>query len=119
MRKIFLFLFLLSFFSINTNIISINDAFANGSEVGDSTGTFSGNGMSMQEVICNVLNFLTGGVGRSLAAFACIGISLAFLTGKVAWTLILTFSLGMACIFGAPAIITAFTGGDNPCESLQ
>ena len=52
-----------------------------------------------------------GPIGKALAAFACMGISLAFLAGKVSWTLILTFSLGMACIFGAPAIIDAFTGG--------
>ena len=63
------------------------------------------------QVVCNVLAYVTGPIGKALAAFACMGISLAFLAGKVSWTLILTFSLGMACIFGAPAIIDAFTGG--------
>lgn len=73
---------------------------------------------SMEGLICNVLGFLTGGVGKALAAFACIGMSLAFLGGKVSWTLILTFALGMACIFGAPTIIKAFTGGDAACSNV-
>lgn len=71
---------------------------------------------TMEDLICNVLGFLTGGVGKALAAFACMGIALAFLGGKVSWTLILTFSLGMACIFGAPTIIKAFTGGETACS---
>lgn len=72
----------------------------------------------LEEFICNVLGYLTGGVGKALAAFACIGISLAFLGGKVSWTLVLTFSLGMACIFGAPVIIRAFAGGATACEGV-
>ncbi len=74
---------------------------------------------TMEGLICNVLGFLTGGVGKALAAFACMGIALAFLGGKVSWTLILTFSLGMACIFGAPTIIKAFTGGDAACSDVK
>ncbi len=75
--------------------------------------------ITMEALICNVLGFLTGGVGKALAAFACMGIALAFLGGKVSWTLILTFSLGMACIFGAPTIIKAFTGGDAACSDFN
>jgi type IV secretory pathway VirB2 component (pilin) len=69
--------------------------------------------LTMDNLVCNVLGFLTGKVGKALAAFACMGVSLAFLGGKVSWTMILTFSLGMACIFGAPTIIKAFTGGND------
>jgi type IV secretory pathway VirB2 component (pilin) len=108
MKKIFLFLFLFSFFSLN--VFRVNNAFADN--------TYDSNA-DMLELICGVLGFLTGGVGKALAAFACIGISLAFLGGKVSWTLILTFSLGMACIFGAPSIINAFSGGtDKPCDTV-
>ncbi|MDR3078777.1 MAG: TrbC/VirB2 family protein [Rickettsiales bacterium] len=72
---------------------------------------------TMEGLICGVLGFLTGKVGKALAAFACMGVSLAFLAGKVSWTLVLTFSLAMACIFGAPTIIQAFTGsGDAACK---
>ena len=118
MKKIFFILFLLTVFSLNTNyFIESNDAlaatasFENLSDLDTET--------SMESLICNVLGFLTGGVGKALAAFACIGISLAFLGGKVSWTLILTFSLGMACIFGAPTIIKAFTGGSAACKDVN
>lgn len=73
---------------------------------------------SLEDYLCTVLQFLTGGVGKSLAAFACIGVSLAFVGGKVAWTTILAFALGMACIFGAPQIIKAFAGGKMACEEV-
>lgn len=113
MKKVFLFLFLLTFFSPSI-VLGINNAYAtgNGAETYDTGG-------SAETIVCNALGFLTGGIGKALAAFACIGISLGFLAGKVAWTTILTFSLGMACIFGAPAIIRAFAGGDTACDGVQ
>ncbi len=118
MKKIFFILFLLTLFSLNTNyLIEDNKVFAATANLDqkDNLDTTT----TMEQLICNVLGFLTGGVGKALAAFACIGISLAFLGGKVSWTLILTFSLGMACIFGAPTIIKAFTGGDAACSNTS
>ena len=110
MKKIFIILISLLLVTANSNIARAdNDA---GEYAVDTSTTLEG-------LICNVLGFLTGGVGKALAAFACMGIALAFLGGKVSWTLILTFSLGMACIFGAPTIIKAFTGGDAACSDIK
>lgn len=110
MKKVFL-IFLL-FFSFNLFVFQPSNALAGTSndELGKHT---------LEEYLCNALRFLTGGVGKSLAAFACIGVSLAFVSGKVAWTSILAFALGMACIFGAPQIIKAFAGGDVACDGLN
>ncbi len=119
MKKIFFILFLLTLFSLNTNyLIENNEVFADSKKTFDDTKNLDTE-TTMEQLICNVLGFLTGGVGKALAAFACIGISLAFLGGKVSWTLILTFSLGMACIFGAPTIIKAFTGGEAACKDMK
>ena len=105
MRKVLL-VFLL-FFSFNFFVFQPSNAFASINDgISDHT---------LEQYLCNALRFLTGGVGKSLAAFACIGVSLAFVSGKVAWTSILAFALGMACIFGAPQIIKAFAGGDVAC----
>lgn len=113
MKKIFLFLFLFTLFSPSV-FLSSGNAYAEGE-----VATLGDNSHDTEWLICAALGFLTGGVGKALAAFACIGISLAFLGGKVSWTTILTFSLGMACIFGAPAIIRAFSGGDAaPCSNV-
>lgn len=111
MKKVFL-IFLL-FFSFNLFVFQPSNALATvnlNQQLGEHT---------LEEYLCNALGFLTGGVGKSLAAFACIGVSLAFVSGKVAWTSILAFALGMACIFGAPQIIKAFAGGDVACEGLD
>ena len=110
MKKILLTLLL--FFSFNlfvfqpTNVLANNDYSLNSSITQN----------SLEDYLCNALMFLTGGVGKSLAAFGCIGISLVFVSGKVAWTTVLAFALGMGCIFGAPQIIKAFAGGDLACE---
>lgn len=110
MKKFFLFLSLFIAFSL---FFECSQALATSSSNSDLT-TYG-----LEDYLCNVLSFLTGGVGKSLAAFACIGISLAFVGGKVAWTSILAFALGMACIFGAPQIIKAFAGGDLACEDFS
>lgn len=103
--------FLLALF-VAFSIFTLAPAFADNSyEAGDLDS-------NMTDLLCNALAFLTGTVGKTLAAFACIGVSLAFVGGKVAWTTVLAFSLGMACIFGAPQIVTIFAGGDKPCEGI-
>lgn len=70
----------------------------------------------LESYICNAFNFLTGGVGKSLAAFACIGMSLGFVSGKLQWQTVLVFAIGMACIFGSPQIVKAFAGGNLACK---
>ncbi|MDR2777983.1 MAG: TrbC/VirB2 family protein [Rickettsiales bacterium] len=119
MKKFLMLMFLVFFMGI----------FAVGTVNADGSGSGSGDGggntdieavktdVKMLDLICNVLGFVTGSVGKALAAFVCAGTALAFLAGKVSWTLVLTFTLGMACIFGAPTIIKVFTNSDTAaCE---
>lgn len=110
MKKVFIIMISLLLLTANSNVAKASGS-ANENKLDTS--------LTLEGLICNVLGFLTGGVGKALAAFACMGIALAFLGGKVSWTLILTFSLGMACIFGAPTIIKAFTGGDAACSDIK
>lgn len=110
MKKLFVFMFLIF-------IMSTTNESARG-ESNDMSGPDTK--IEMETIICNVLGFVTGGVGKALAAFVCAGTALAFLAGKVSWTLVLTFTLGMACIFGAPTIIKVFTGtGEVACEGTS
>ena len=107
MKKILSILLTLSLFILMTS--------QNESKAAGAADTEYDTDTTATQVVCNVLAYVTGPIGKALAAFACMGISLAFLAGKVSWTLILTFSLGMACIFGAPQIVAIFSGGDKPC----
>ena len=76
-------------------------------------GTGGNTGYGLEDYICTVFTYLTGTVGKALAAFACVGVSLAFFGGKIQWTTVLVFAIAMACIFGAPQIVKAFSGGNT------
>ena len=89
---------------------------------GGSTGTTTGNDKlnsdfdrSLADTLCNVLKFVTGSVGKTIATFAIIFIGVTFLNGKCNWTVLVTFSVGLAAIFAAPKIISTFTGGSIVC----
>ena len=77
------------------------------SELGDTT---------MTGILCSIMKFITGGVGKTFASFAVIFVGVGFLSGKTTWTAMITFALGIAAIFGAPTVIKAFTGGDAACS---
>ena len=87
---------------------------------GGSTGTTTGNDKlnsdfdrSLADTLCNVLKFVTGSVGKTIATFAIIFIGVTFLNGKCNWTVLVTFSVGLAAIFAAPKIISTFTGSSQ------
>ncbi len=68
---------------------------------------------SLADTLCNVLKFVTGSVGKTIATFAIIFIGVTFLNGKCNWTVLVTFSVGLAAIFAAPKIISTFTGSSQ------
>lgn len=80
---------------------------------------YTGSAGDMQKVLCNVLKFVTGTVGKTLASFIIIGVGLGFFTGKVSWGLLIGVTLGISAMFGAPAIIRAVTGDTTKlCEKF-
>ena len=88
-------------------VFSMTGAFA---ETGIGISSATGNATEMQTVLCNVLKFVTGTVGKTLASFIIIGVGLGFFTGKVSWGLLIGVTLGISAMFGAPAIVRAVTG---------
>ena len=80
---------------------------------GDRLAEATGSGGDMMIVLCNVLVFVTGGVGKTIASFIIIGVGIGFFTGKVSWGLLIGVTLGISAMFGAPAIIGAITGDSN------
>ena len=104
-----LFLGILSLFSLGDSLA------ATGVQIQSTTG----DGGEMQTVLCNVLKFVTGGVGKTIASFIIIGVGLGFFTGKVSWGVLIGVTLGISAMFGAPAIVSAITGGstENLCPN--
>ena len=99
-------MFLLSLFAL---FLTTNAAFASNTAI--SSG--GGSGGDMQVVLCNVLAFVTGGIGKTIASFIIIGVGLGFFTGKVSCGVLICVTLGISAMFGASAIITAITGGQS------
>ena len=107
MKKILLILLLsLSFLSFVSNF-----AFAETGSYVSKTSDADIEGGDMMQVLCNVLRFVRGGIGKTIASFVIIGVGLGFFTGKCSWGLLIGVTLGISCMFGAPAIINALTGG--------
>lgn len=119
MKKIFIFLFMLvASFGVFTvsNANATSDGLTQGTNVTKTKD--DGKSGALGIVLCNVLNFVTGTVGKTIASFIIIGVGVGFFSGKVSWGLLIGVTLGISAMFGAPAIIKAITGGDaTTCDS--
>lgn len=72
-------------------------------------------GTGLENVICNALGIIQGGVGKGIAAFAIIFIGISLFLGKVSWGVAISTALGIAAIFGAASIVQALGGGTDGC----
>ena len=72
----------------------------------------------MEATLCNIYLFITGGIGKTICAFTIIGVGIGFFTGKVSWGVLIGVALGIASLFGGPAIMQAIAGGEAPCKDI-
>ena len=111
MKKTLLFLALFAGIFALFSMTGVFAASGGNNIIGSATDVTKSN--DMQQVLCNVLKFVTGTVGKTLASFIIIGVGLGFFTGKVSWGLLIGVTLGISAMFGAPAIVGALTGGEK------
>lgn len=71
---------------------------------------------AMTRSMCNVMIFVTGGAGKTFAAFAIIAVGVGFFSGKISWATMIATAMGIAAIFGAPTIVAAITGSKFTCS---
>jgi len=64
----------------------------------------------MEEVLCNMVGWITGTTGRALATIAIIIIGIGALLGKVSWGVALIVAIGVAMIFGAGTLVGLLGG---------
>ena len=74
--------------------VSVNHSFAAGETDTDT------NKNAIETTLCNVVNSLTGGIGRSVATIAIIALAIGLFLGKLSWGLALATALGIAMVFG-------------------
>ena len=69
----------------------------------------------MGSVLCVVVGFVYGNLGRALATLAIIVIGVGATLGKVSWGLAITVGIGISIIFNAQAIMATMTGQAGSC----
>jgi len=77
----------------------------------------AGTGGDLEQILCNALLIVQGGVGRSIAAFAIIFIGISLFLGKVSWGVAIATVLGIGAIFGASTIVEGLGGGGANCTA--
>ena len=96
--------------------VSVNHSYADGD--------LDTNKNAIETTLCNVVNSLTGGIGRSVATIAIIALAIGLFLGKLSWGLALATALGIAMVFGAPTVVSWLSkdvgdpvaGGKTACE---
>ncbi len=60
--------------------------------------------------VCLMHNFLTGSFGRGITALVVISMGLAGIFGKLGYRSLITFFVGVVCIFGSYQVVYLLTG---------
>jgi len=73
---------------------------------------------AFEVVLCNVVAFFTGTIGKAIATLALIIVGLGALMGKVSWGMALIVGVGVALVFGAAGIIDSLgAAGAASCSN--
>lgn len=73
----------------------------------------NGTNTPMGEVLCDVVGFIYGNLGRGLATIAVIVLGIGALLGKTSWGIAITVSIGISVIFNAELIGSLLICGDS------
>jgi type IV secretion system protein VirB2 len=71
----------------------------------------------IEQVLCNVVVFMTSTTGKAIATIAIIVVGLGALMGKISWGMALIVALGVALVFGAGKIVEALGGEGGTCAA--
>ncbi len=67
------------------------------------------------DLLCNVADWFTGTIGQGIATLAIIVVGIGALMGKVSWGMAIIVGIGVAVIFGAPAIVDELGTSGSGC----
>jgi len=77
-----------------------------------------GGGDTIGDLLCSVADWFVGPVGQGIATLAIIVIGVGALMGKVSWGMAIIVGIGVAVIFGAPAIVDELAGAGSGCGAV-
>ncbi|MBL6785164.1 MAG: TrbC/VirB2 family protein [Rickettsiales bacterium] len=99
-------------FGLMAAMVITDPAFATG-------GAAVGTGGDLEQILCNALSIVQGGVGRTIAAFAVIFIGISLFLGKVSWGVAIATVLGIGAIFGATTIVEGLGADQSSCQAEE
>lgn len=70
-------------------------------------------GGGIEGVLCRVVEWFQGGVGKALATLGIIVIGVGALMGKVSWGMAIIVGIGVGVIFSAGTIVDILSGGSS------
>lgn len=68
---------------------------------------------AMGQVICDVVKWFWGNMGKGIACIAVSILGIGAMLGKTSWGLAMTVGVGIALIFGAPRILNDIIGSPS------
>lgn len=106
MRLTYYTLFSVALFILCTNPVFADNSTATAGVSIPSVPVAGGEGVSpMAIVLCRVVGMILDDVGRGLATLAVIVVGIGAMLGKVSWGMAMTVAVGIAVVFGAPALV--------------
>lgn len=85
---------------------------------GGGTGSATDNN-SITYGLCVGIKIVTGGTGQALAIIAIIIVAIGLFLGKLSWGVAIAIGIGMGLLFGAPQIVSLFSGqGALKCDNI-
>ena len=63
------------------------------------------------KIFCNVINQITGGIGKVISVLILISMAIGLFLGKITWGLAIAVMVGMGLLFGAKGIVDVISDG--------
>jgi type IV secretion system protein VirB2 len=68
-------------------------------------------GISTEMMFCNFIGMMVGPVGKGIATTGLVILGIGALFAKISWPIAMVFAVGVALIFGAPAVVRSVGAG--------
>ncbi len=77
---------------------------------GTTSATSATSSTAIQNILCNAVNQLTGGIGRAIAIIVIISSAFMLFLGKISWGLGISIAIAMGLLFGAGSVVNMLSG---------
>ena len=64
-------------------------------------------------IFCNVINQITGGIGKVVSVLILISLAIGLFLGKLTWGVAISVMVGMGILFGAASVVDTIAGDQD------